>query len=85
MILYEWRCTDASCNTKFDRMTKMSQTVTVCPECGGQAKRLISAATLDYRMGVDPDFGTMGDKWAKRLEERGKEAARRKQEHGDEI
>jgi putative FmdB family regulatory protein len=85
VILYEWRCNDARCNTKFDRMAKMSQTVTTCPECGGQARRLISSPTLDYRMGVDPDFGTMGDKWAKRLEDRAKEAHRRKIEHGDEI
>jgi hypothetical protein len=36
-------------------------------------------------MGVDTDFGTMGDKWAKRLEERSKEAARRMRDHGEEI
>jgi putative FmdB family regulatory protein len=84
-ILYDWRCNIASCNTKFEAMAPMSQLVTTCPECGGQAKRLISAPRIDPRMGVDLAFGTMADKWARKMEKRGKEAARRMREHGEEI
>ena len=83
MILYEWRC--KSCNHKFDRFAKMTETATDCPECGRLAKRLISAPTIDPRLGVDPTFGTLGDKWAKKMENRAKEAKRRQLEHGDEI
>jgi hypothetical protein len=36
-------------------------------------------------MGVDPDFGTMSDRWANKMEKRAKEAKKRQLEHGDEI
>jgi putative FmdB family regulatory protein len=84
-ILYEWRCNDAKCNTKFDAMAPMSQVVGQCPTCGGTAKRLISAPTIDPRLGVDPDFGTLGDKWAKKMERKAKDAKKRQLEHGDDA
>jgi hypothetical protein len=36
-------------------------------------------------MGVDLAFGTMADRWANKMEKRGKEAARRMRESGEEI
>lgn len=84
MILYEWRCNDAKCNTKFDAMAPMSQKVATCPVCGGQARRLISSPRIDPKLGVDPDgFPTMGDKWAKKMEQQAIRAKRRQLEHGD--
>ena len=36
-----------------------------CPMCSTASKFVISAARLDWRMGVDSDMPTMADKWAK--------------------
>jgi hypothetical protein len=37
-----------------------------CPHCELKAQRQISAVRLDWRkMGVDSDFSTCSDKWAK--------------------
>jgi putative FmdB family regulatory protein len=85
MILYDWRCNTAACYTKFEAMAPMSQMSGQCPECGGQAKRLISAPRIDPRMGVDTDFGTMGDRWAKKMEQKAMEAKKRQLEHGDDA
>jgi len=41
MPAYEYEC--AECNRHFERRQKMSDApVSVCPECGGSVKRLIS-------------------------------------------
>lgn len=41
MPAYEYEC--AACNSRFERRQKMSDApVSVCPECGGNVKRLIS-------------------------------------------
>lgn len=43
-----------------------------CPcNCGQMAVRMISGTRLDWRnMGVDPDFSTCADKWAKMQEQK---------------
>ena len=83
LILYEWRC--RSCDTKFDEMTYSDVRTCECPECGGEADRLLSAGHIDPRLGIDPAFATMRDKWARTQEQHAREAYRRRAETGDEI
>lgn len=82
MILYDFRCN--SCETRFDEFARIDDTVIPCPECGQDARRLISTPRFDPKMGLDPDFATLSDKWAKRKEASAREAQRRAVEHGDE-
>ncbi len=42
MPTYEYRCDDCGC--RFERFQKMSDApVSVCPDCGGKVRRVISA------------------------------------------
>lgn len=54
-----------------------------CSVCGSNATKLPAAPRLDYRMGVDPDFSTFGDRWAKIQNERAKQIAKKKRERGE--
>ena len=48
MPLYEYQC-DA-CNTRYERIEKASApTDGVCPECGGNARRLLGAPALQFK------------------------------------
>ena len=60
--IFEFLCPD---NHKFDRLIDDSERTSECKTCGKEAKRIISAVRLDYRMGVDDSMPTMADKWAK--------------------
>lgn len=82
MILYEWRCKD--CSHKFDKFAKMDVKTTDCPVCGKEAKRLISTPRFDPKLGLDPAFGTMADKWEKTYMSGVRAANKRRDEHGDE-
>ena len=84
LILYDFRCNEHECSTKFEDLVPSSELVGTCPACGGEAKRLISAPRMDPKMGVDPD-SSMGDKWARKMENRYKEVERRRKDHGDEL
>lgn len=81
LILYDFRC--KTCDHKFDDMVKSDVFQLPCPECGSEAKRLISTPRLDPRMGLDPEGNpTMGDKWAKVREQRAKIEKKHYEEHG---
>jgi hypothetical protein len=41
----------------------------LCKICGEVANRMPSAPALDWKMGADPDFTTMGDKFVRMHEE----------------
>lgn len=60
--IFEFLCPD---DHKFDKYIDESCHKAVCPTCKQDAKRIISAVRLDYRMGVDSSMTTMSDKWAK--------------------
>ncbi len=81
-ITYEWRC--KTCDHKFDAMTKPDVRVHECPKCGEESKRLISCPRIDPKLGLDPAFGTMADKWERTYMSGVREAERRRDEHGDE-
>lgn len=80
LILYDWRC--QSCNTKFEAFAKMAVLNHACPECGADSKRLISAPHFDPKMGLDPDFSTFGDKWAKKNKQKTEQDKKFHEAHG---
>jgi putative FmdB family regulatory protein len=48
MPLYEYQCHE--CNTRYERIEKASApTDGVCPECGGNARRLLGAPALQFK------------------------------------
>ena len=62
-----------SCGHEFEELVKPDVYVNKeCPNCSsGKPTRQISPGTINYRrMGVDPDFPTAGEKWAKMQEQR---------------
>lgn len=82
-MLFEFRC--PSCNKKFDAMVKPDIREAPCTNCGTTGKRVISTPRLDPRMGLDPDFATMGDKWARIREQRAKIEKKHYKEHGTDM
>jgi putative FmdB family regulatory protein len=70
MPLYDYRC--RQCNEKFEAAAKIADCDADQPHegCGGSGKRIISAVHFDGKMGLDPDFATFSDKWAKQHEKR---------------
>jgi hypothetical protein len=83
LLMKDARC--GSCSAVFEDLVPTPATTTTCPKCGGEAKVLISCPRLDPRMGVDPTFGTMADKWARTHRQQAAKARRMKQEHGETI
>ncbi|MCL2760683.1 MAG: zinc ribbon domain-containing protein [Desulfuromonadales bacterium] len=50
MPLYEYKCN--KCNRQFEIRQKFSDLpVTICPECGGEVKKLISSAAFALKGG----------------------------------
>ncbi len=65
LIIQDWRCPD--CGYTDEQLTQRDVVYLDCPKCGkGTRTPMPSAPTIAYlRMGVDPDFSTASDKWAK--------------------
>ena len=69
MPLYDYRC---DCGNVFTAMNKVDERETaVCPDCNKPAKHIISPVNFDPKMGLDPDFATFSDKWAKKQRSKG--------------
>lgn len=81
LILFDFRC--KSCGLKFEDMVKPDVFEAPCPDCGTAGVRLISCPRLDPRMGLDPDFPTAYDNWAKRQTIKAKTDRAHYKEHGD--
>lgn len=59
MPAYEYKCT--ACNCHFERRQKMSDApISVCPECGGSVKRLISGGAGAISKGGEASFSDAG-------------------------
>jgi putative FmdB family regulatory protein len=82
LVLFDHRCRE--CNTVFEDLVLRDGPKTAnCPECKGLADRQLGAVRLDPRMGLDPAFPTMADKWADRRLQHQRIEERRNREHGD--
>jgi putative FmdB family regulatory protein len=48
MPLYEYRC--QTCDNLYQRIERVSEpSIAVCPECGGEARRLLGAPALQFK------------------------------------
>lgn len=83
LLLDDFECRE--CKTEFEELADRNAPETVkCPQCGQlNARRLITGTRIDPRLGVDPSYSTLGDKWVKRRDQQKKIEERRKREHGD--
>jgi putative FmdB family regulatory protein len=80
LLLFEFRCTQ--CSTKHDELVHSDVFSAECPRCGGESMRIVSTPRIDPRLGVDPDFCTMSDKWARKHENTRKLQEQKEREHG---
>ena len=61
---FDFRCT--YCGETTEELIHNDIKKIDCPECGAVAKRQLAAPRLDWKkMGLDPDFTSAQDKWAK--------------------
>ena len=83
LILYDFECED--CGNIFEELADRSSPEPVkCLQCGqSKTRRLISTPRLDPRMGVDPAFASMADKWDRKRRQHQKIEEARHREHGD--
>jgi putative FmdB family regulatory protein len=66
-MLHDYKCTGCKLQTeKYVTVDTMDSQENTCPQCKSILKRIPSAPKISYlRMGVDQDFPTAGDRWAK--------------------
>ena len=70
MPLYKYSC---QCGEEFEELHSVSDRQTsTCHKCGEPAKLVITTVYFDGKMGLDPDFRTFSDKWAKKRVQRAK-------------
>jgi hypothetical protein len=64
LLMFDFLCDNGH---EFEDLVAPSIHILVCPTCGSQANRQISAPSLDWKnMGLDAtSFPTLGDKWAR--------------------
>jgi hypothetical protein len=68
LLLFDFECPEGH---QFEELVDSEQRTCPCLTCGKNAERQISNVRLDWRaMGVDPDFATCADKWAKMQEQK---------------
>ena len=80
MLFFDFRC--GNCGLVFEGHVPSSQRTHECPVCTDTAIRLIGVPVIDPRLGVDPAFGTMADKWAKTHRQRRNAEREYAKEHG---
>ncbi len=65
LLLFDFECPDGHI---FEELVPSEEKTCPC-KCGKEAIRQIGCVRIDWRaMGVDPDFPTCADKWAKMQE-----------------
>lgn len=70
LIYFDFKCPEGH---EFEELVKPTDNTTKCPYCSKKAKRLISAARIDWEnMGLSTDFPTCADKWEKARRQRSK-------------
>ena len=79
LLLFDFLCA----NEHLQEVLVQSEVHTrTCPACGGESIRLIPTPRIDPRLGVDPAFGTMSDKWARKHQQARRLDETREREHG---
>jgi putative FmdB family regulatory protein len=63
LLMFDFEC--ASCGHQFEDLVQPQENFSACPECHGEAIRQVSSPRLDWKLGIDPAFSTLGSKWAK--------------------
>lgn len=63
MPLYPYECSNGH-ETEILRTVSTRNDEVVCEECGQPSRLVIGTTHIDPRLGLDPDFPTMSDKWA---------------------
>lgn len=63
MPVYVYRCPEGHVHEELKPIAKRAKDK--CPECGRMADQFITPVHLDWNSGLDPDFPTFADKWAK--------------------
>lgn len=64
--LYDFECKNSACGEIFEELVYSHELeIQKCPICDSPSRRLIGTPRIDPRLGLDPAFSTMGDKWAK--------------------
>jgi len=79
-MFFDFRCT--ACDNVTEGFVKPDVHEQPCPECGAVAKRTISAPHFDPKMGLDSDFGTFSDKWARTNKQKTKQDKEFYEKHG---
>jgi hypothetical protein len=76
-IVFDYLC--EACDLVEERVTRRDEVEhQICQTCGGSLIKLPAAPKLDWKMGVDPDFATFGDRWA-RIQKQKAEKAKKQQ------
>lgn len=82
LVLFDHRCSE--CSKVFEELVERDGPKTAnCPDCGGLADRQLGSLRMDPKLGVDPSYPTMADKWVKRRLQHQRIEEKRKREHGD--
>ena len=69
--LFDFECQNPDCSHTFEELVKYEEQGSVlCPLCNHSTKRLIGAANIDPKLGIDPNYPTMYDKWARTRRQR---------------
>ena len=73
-MIYEYHCQD--CDTEFEDVCPMSErnTDTICPECGGSGKRMVSIPAIKADL--------MWDRWVMSRESRMSQERKNMRKHG---
>ena len=81
---FDLRCTQ--CGETTEELIDKDQKRISCPECGGIAVRQLAAPRIDWKkMGLDPDFPSAQDKWAKAKTHNNKHGKKDRYEGGDNL
>jgi putative FmdB family regulatory protein len=81
MPIFDFKCND--CGSLTEEITSTDIRRIECSVCGSAADRIISGQFLiDPRMGLDPCFPTVGDRWAKVRNQRRKLLDAKHRDHG---
>lgn len=80
LLLFDFRCTE--CALLYEVLVQSEVKTRPCETCGGESIRLIPTPRIDPRLGIDPAFSTMADKWARKHEQARHLDEAREREHG---